>query len=179
MQRAFQLTLGLLLPEPLLGAGFNFLLGSFPGAMRSFGDRCGVGFCSDCGYAIVFAFAQSTLNARSTSDIIPLGARNFVAHRNHRNTALWTMANRRSDGILVRLLENLSAAKTGVLTKAIRTMLIGDRSGPAIIAHTYGDVRSDHLLAQAQRIRLTVDSQTESSIKSSNTVLPVSGSFNK
>ncbi len=38
-------------------------------------------------------------------------------------------------------------------------MLIGDKNGPAIIAHTYGDVRSDHLMAQAQRIRLTVDSR--------------------
>lgn len=35
-------------------------------------------------------------------------------------------------------------------------MLIGDKTGPAIIAHTYGDVRPDHLFKQAQRIRLTV-----------------------
>lgn len=35
-------------------------------------------------------------------------------------------------------------------------MLIGDKTGPAIIALTYGDVRPDHLLKQAQRIRLTV-----------------------
>ena len=34
--------------------------------------------------------------------------------------------------------------------------LIGDKSGPAIVALTYGDVRPDHLLRQAQRIRLTV-----------------------
>jgi hypothetical protein len=34
-------------------------------------------------------------------------------------------------------------------------MLIGDKTGPAIIAQTYGDVRPDHLLKQAQRIRLT------------------------
>ena len=37
-------------------------------------------------------------------------------------------------------------------------MLIGDRTGAAIIAHTYGDVRPDFLLKQAQRIRLTVQS---------------------
>ena len=45
-------------------------------------------------------------------------------------------------------------------TELYLAMLIGDKSGPAIIAHTYGDVRPDHLLAQAQRIRLTVDSQS-------------------
>ena len=32
--------------------------------------------------------------------------------------------------------------------------LIGGKSGPAIIARTYGDVRPDHLLKQAKRIRL-------------------------
>ena len=31
--------------------------------------------------------------------------------------------------------------------------LIGDKSGPAIIARTYGDVRPEHLLKQAQRVR--------------------------
>lgn len=51
-------------------------------------------------------------------------------------------------------------------------MLIGDKTGPAIIAHTYGDVRPDHLLKQAQRIRLTVrtgqgEADPESSIRSS------------
>jgi hypothetical protein len=35
-------------------------------------------------------------------------------------------------------------------------MPIGDKTGPAIVALTYGDVRPDHLLKQAQRIRLTV-----------------------
>ena len=34
--------------------------------------------------------------------------------------------------------------------------LIGDKSGPAIIARTYGDVRPDHLLKQAKRIRLLI-----------------------
>jgi len=58
-------------------------------------------------------------------------------------------------------------------------MLNGDKSGPALITSTYGDVRSDHLLAQAQRIRLTVDSQPASSIECSNTSRHVSGSFSK
>lgn len=40
------------------------------------------------------------------------------------------------------------------LTDAEVAALIGDKSGPAIIASTYGDVRPDHLLKQAQRIRL-------------------------
>src|SRR5947207_10608007 len=57
-------------------------------------------------------------------------------------------------------------------------MLIGDKTGPAIIALTYGDVRPEHLLKQAQRIRLTVQeicgegdepSASGSSINSSNT----------
>lgn len=53
-------------------------------------------------------------------------------------------------------------------------MLIGDKTGPAIIAHTYGDVRPEHLLKQAQRIRLTAANPVQaanapSSIKSSNT----------
>jgi hypothetical protein len=32
-------------------------------------------------------------------------------------------------------------------------MLIGDKSGPALIASTYGDLRDEHLLAQARRIQ--------------------------
>ncbi len=39
--------------------------------------------------------------------------------------------------------------------------LIGDKSGPAIIARTYGDVRPEHLLKQAQRIRFLVDTKEE------------------
>ena len=54
----------------------------------------------------------------------------------------------------------VTQARQGWVTDAEIAMLIGDKSGPAIIAHTYGDVRPDHLLAQAQRIRLTVDSQS-------------------
>jgi integrase len=34
--------------------------------------------------------------------------------------------------------------------------LIGDKTGPAIIAQTYGDVRPDHLLKQAKRVRLLI-----------------------
>src|SRR3989442_102569 len=62
-------------------------------------------------------------------------------------------------------------------------MLIGDKTGPPIIALTYGDVRPEHLLKQAQRIRLTVQeiqvateeqNANPSSIKSSNTSANVS-----
>jgi integrase len=42
------------------------------------------------------------------------------------------------------------------LTDAEIAMLIGDKSGPAIISTTYGDVRPDHLFAQAKRVRLLV-----------------------
>jgi integrase len=38
-------------------------------------------------------------------------------------------------------------------------MLIGDRSGPAIIARTYGDVLPQHLFAQARRVRLLATAQ--------------------
>lgn len=70
----------------------------------------------------------------------------------------------------------VTQARQSGLSDAEIAMLIGDKTGPAIIAHTYGDVRPDHLLAQAQRIRLTVSagsvttSQVSSSIKSSITV---------
>jgi integrase len=50
----------------------------------------------------------------------------------------------------------VTQARESGLSDAEIAMLIGDRTGPAIIAQTYGDVRSDHLLKQAQRIRLTV-----------------------
>ena len=42
------------------------------------------------------------------------------------------------------------------LTDAEIAMLIGDKTGPAIIAQTYGDLRPDHLLAQARLIRHTL-----------------------
>ncbi|HLX95942.1 MAG TPA: tyrosine-type recombinase/integrase [Verrucomicrobiae bacterium] len=50
----------------------------------------------------------------------------------------------------------VTQARQSGLTDAEIAALIGDKTGPAIIAHTYGDLRPDHLLAQAQRIRLTV-----------------------
>jgi hypothetical protein len=52
----------------------------------------------------------------------------------------------------------VTQARQSGLTDAEIASLIGDKSGPAIIASTYGDLRPDHLLAQAQRIRLTVSS---------------------
>jgi integrase len=50
----------------------------------------------------------------------------------------------------------VTQARQSGLTDAEIAALIGDKTGPAIIATTYGDVRDDHLLKQAQRIRLTV-----------------------
>ena len=50
----------------------------------------------------------------------------------------------------------VTQARQSGLSDAEIAMLIGDKSGPAIIALTYRDVRPDHLLKQAQRIRLTV-----------------------
>ncbi len=41
------------------------------------------------------------------------------------------------------------------LSDAEIAMLIGDKTGPSLIAQVYGDLRPDHLLAQARRIRLT------------------------
>lgn len=71
----------------------------------------------------------------------------------------------------------VTQARQSGLSDAEIAMLIGDKSGPAIIATTYGDVRPDHLLQQAQRIRLTVQTgNEESSIKSSNTSPNVSAS---
>jgi len=68
----------------------------------------------------------------------------------------------------------VTRARESGLSDAEIAMLIGDKTGPAIIAHTYGDVRPEHLLKQAQRIQLTAtQTPTEgangSSIGSSNT----------
>jgi integrase len=73
----------------------------------------------------------------------------------------------------------VTQARESGLSDAEIAMLIGDRSGPAIIAHTYGDVRPDHLFKQAQRIRLTIQTCQDgagqaSSIKSSITLPGVS-----
>ena len=66
------------------------------------------------------------------------------------------------------------------LSDAEIAMLIGEKTGPAIIAQTYGEVRPDHLLNQAQRIRLTATQPSHaagqaSSIKRSNTSPDVAG----
>lgn len=47
----------------------------------------------------------------------------------------------------------VTQARQSGLTDAEIAMLIGDKTGPAIIAQTYGDLRPDHLLAQARLIR--------------------------
>jgi len=62
----------------------------------------------------------------------------------------------------------VTQARESGLSDAEIAMLIGDKTGPAIIAHTYGDVRSDHLLKQAQRIRLTVQTCQEGASPSSS-----------
>jgi integrase len=66
----------------------------------------------------------------------------------------------------------VTQARQSGLSDAEIAMLIGDKTGPAIIARIYGDVRPDHLFKQAQRIRLRVQSGQNgeapaSSIKSS------------
>jgi integrase len=48
----------------------------------------------------------------------------------------------------------VTQARQSGLTDAEIAMLIGDKTGPAIIAAVYGDVRPDHLLKQAHRIQL-------------------------
>jgi len=68
----------------------------------------------------------------------------------------------------------VTRARESRLSDAEIAMLIGDKTGPAIIAHTYGDVRPEYLMAQAQRIRLTAVKPSQaaaqpSSIESSNT----------
>ncbi len=55
----------------------------------------------------------------------------------------------------------VTQARQSGLTDAEIAALIGDKTGPTIIATTYGDLRSDHLLKQAQRIRLTVQASQE------------------
>jgi integrase len=62
----------------------------------------------------------------------------------------------------------VTQARASGLSDAEIAMLIGDRTGPSIIAHTYGDIRSDHLQKQAQRIKLTVQAR-EATTKASAT----------
>ncbi|HXT41566.1 MAG TPA: site-specific integrase, partial [Candidatus Angelobacter sp.] len=58
----------------------------------------------------------------------------------------------------------VTRARESGLSDAEIAMLIGDKTGPAIIAHTYGDVRPDHLMQQAQRIRLTARQQSGAAV---------------
>jgi len=67
----------------------------------------------------------------------------------------------------------VTQARQSGLTDAEIAMLIGDRTGPAIIAHTYGDLRQDHLLAQARLIRHKVAS-TEDAPHASRKASPMS-----
>ena len=66
------------------------------------------------------------------------------------------------------------------LTDAEVAALIGDKSGPAIIAAVYGDVRRDHLLAQAKRIQLRASGKASADIRAGIHTLPdVGGSWGK
>jgi integrase len=53
----------------------------------------------------------------------------------------------------------VTQARQSGLTDGEIAALIGDKSGPALIASTYGDLRDDHLLAQARRIQLRSNPQ--------------------
>jgi integrase len=69
----------------------------------------------------------------------------------------------------------VTQARQSGLTDAEIAALIGDKSGPALIATTYGDLRPDHLLAQARLIRHTVatngdQKQVQASHKASHTL---------
>ncbi len=55
----------------------------------------------------------------------------------------------------------VTSARQSGLTDAEIAMLIGDKTGPSIIASTYGDLRDDHLLAQARRVRHTIAPSSE------------------
>lgn len=58
----------------------------------------------------------------------------------------------------------VTQARQSGLTDAEIAMLIGDKTGPAIIAEVYGDVRSEHLLNQARRIQLRASGKASSLI---------------
>jgi integrase len=62
----------------------------------------------------------------------------------------------------------VTQARQSGLSDAEIAMLIGDKSGPAIIALTYGDVRPDHLFKQAQRIKFAVAPERSSPVNGSN-----------
>jgi len=63
----------------------------------------------------------------------------------------------------------VTRARESGLSDAEIAMLIGDKTGPSIIAHTYGDVRPEHLMRQAQRIRLTATQPVGEADKASST----------
>lgn len=66
----------------------------------------------------------------------------------------------------------VTTAREAGLTDAEIAALIGDKTGPAIIASTYGDVRPDHLLKQAQRIRFRVAAGDAENIPENIPALP-------
>jgi integrase len=53
----------------------------------------------------------------------------------------------------------VTQARQSGLTDAEIAQLIGDKTGPTLIAEVYGDVRPDHLLAVARKIRLTAQTR--------------------
>jgi hypothetical protein len=55
----------------------------------------------------------------------------------------------------------LAQARQSGLTDAEIAMLIGDKTGPGIIAAVCGDLRQDLLLAQAKRIQLRATARCE------------------
>ena len=54
----------------------------------------------------------------------------------------------------------VNQARQSGLTDAEIAQLIGDKTGPSIIAEVYGDVRPDHLLNIARKIQLTAATRT-------------------
>jgi integrase len=70
----------------------------------------------------------------------------------------------------------VTQARQSGLTDAEIAALIGDKTGPAIIAQTYGDLRPDHLLAQARRIRHTVAEDGDNASHKASHTMPQDGS---
>lgn len=58
----------------------------------------------------------------------------------------------------------VTQARQSGLTDAEIAVLIGDKTGPAIIAAVYGDIRPEHLLKQARRIQLRATGRIETVI---------------
>jgi len=54
----------------------------------------------------------------------------------------------------------VTQARQSGLTDAEIAQLIGDKTGPVLIAEVYGDVRPDHLLTVARKIKLTASTRT-------------------